>query len=78
MIVNLDDLCNALEQGEIGGAALDVYEIEPLPAEHPCGALRTSSSRRMSRGIPQRSPSGISQCCSTTQAGSCWASPCAT
>ena len=35
VIVNLDDLCNALEQGEIGGAALDVYEIEPLPAEHP-------------------------------------------
>jgi len=34
-IVNLDDLCSALEQGEIGGAALDVYEIEPLPAEHP-------------------------------------------
>ena len=35
VIVNLDDLCSALERGEIGGAALDVYEIEPLPAEHP-------------------------------------------
>lgn len=35
VIVNLDDLCGALERGEIGGAALDVYEIEPLPAEHP-------------------------------------------
>ena len=35
VIVNLDDLCSALERGEIGGAALDVYETEPLPAEHP-------------------------------------------
>ena len=34
-IVNHDDLCSALERDEIGGAALDVYEIEPLPAEHP-------------------------------------------
>ena len=35
VIVNLDDLCVALDQGKIGGAALDVYEIEPLPKEHP-------------------------------------------
>ena len=35
VIVNLDDLCNALDEGEIGGAALDVYEVEPVPAEHP-------------------------------------------
>lgn len=35
VIVNLDDLCSALDEGEIGGAALDVYEVEPLPAEHP-------------------------------------------
>ena len=25
----------ALEAGEIAGAGLDVFEIEPLPAEHP-------------------------------------------
>lgn len=35
VIVNLNDLCSALDEGEIGGAALDVYEVEPLPAEHP-------------------------------------------
>ncbi|HEY1797839.1 MAG TPA: D-2-hydroxyacid dehydrogenase [Stellaceae bacterium] len=30
----LDDLVAALKAGEIAGAALDVYEIEPLPADH--------------------------------------------
>jgi phosphoglycerate dehydrogenase-like enzyme len=31
----LDDLVAALQAGTPAGAALDVYEIEPLPAEHP-------------------------------------------
>ena len=31
----IGDLCEALEAGEIAGAALDVFEQEPLPAEHP-------------------------------------------
>jgi phosphoglycerate dehydrogenase-like enzyme len=31
-IVDLTDLARALEVGEIGGAALDVFETEPLPA----------------------------------------------
>lgn len=31
----LDDLNAALRAGTIAGAALDVFEIEPLPAEHP-------------------------------------------
>jgi phosphoglycerate dehydrogenase-like enzyme len=35
VIVKLDDLCAALEAGEIAGAALDVFEQEPLPADHP-------------------------------------------
>ncbi len=35
MTTRLDDLVGALESGRLRGAALDVYEIEPLPAEHP-------------------------------------------
>ena len=38
VIVKLDDLCQALEQGEIAGAGLDVFEQEPLPSDHPLWA----------------------------------------
>jgi phosphoglycerate dehydrogenase-like enzyme len=34
-IVDLTDLTAALEAGELAGAALDVFETEPLPADHP-------------------------------------------
>jgi phosphoglycerate dehydrogenase-like enzyme len=33
-IVDLTDLTESLEQKEIAGAGLDVFEIEPLPADH--------------------------------------------
>jgi phosphoglycerate dehydrogenase-like enzyme len=35
MTVRLDDLNQALRQGLIAGAGLDVFEQEPLPPEHP-------------------------------------------
>ena len=36
---NLADLADMLQAGEIAGAALDVYEVEPLPSEHPLWGL---------------------------------------
>jgi phosphoglycerate dehydrogenase-like enzyme len=34
-LVNEADLINVLVTNKIAGAALDVYDTEPLPAEHP-------------------------------------------
>lgn len=39
VIVDLKSLVAALENGTIAGAALDVFETEPLPADHPLWAM---------------------------------------
>ena len=34
-IIDEDALLSALEDGTIASAALDVFEVEPVPADHP-------------------------------------------
>jgi phosphoglycerate dehydrogenase-like enzyme len=58
VIVRLDDLVTALEAGDIAGAALDVFETEPLPADHPLwrmeNVILTPHVAACSVRIPQR------------------------
>jgi phosphoglycerate dehydrogenase-like enzyme len=39
LTTRLDDLAAAIEAGEIAGAGLDVFETEPLPADHKLWTL---------------------------------------
>ncbi len=51
-IIDEAALIEALRAGSIAGAGLDVYNVEPLPADHP---FRTLPPRRPSRTSPSKS-----------------------
>jgi phosphoglycerate dehydrogenase-like enzyme len=57
-IVQESALTEALEAGRIAGAAIDVFDIEPLPPDHPFrridGLLATPHIGYVSRGLYQR------------------------
>ncbi|MSQ94805.1 MAG: D-2-hydroxyacid dehydrogenase [Gemmataceae bacterium] len=58
VIVDLADLTAALQAGEIAGAGLDVYEIEPLPRDHPLwrmeNVILTPHCAAASPRVPER------------------------
>ncbi len=58
MIIDLADLTEALQSNEIAGAALDVFEIEPLPSGHPMWGMEnviiTPHVAAASTHVPQR------------------------
>ncbi len=58
VIVDLADLTAALQAGEIAGAGLDVFEIEPLPAGHPLwqmdNVIITPHTAAASPRVPER------------------------
>lgn len=57
-VVDLADLTSALQEGLIAGAALDVLETEPLPADHPLwgmeNVLLTPHMAAASERVPER------------------------
>src|SRR5205085_2962982 len=58
VIVDLADLTAALQAGEIAGAGLDVFELEPLPQGHPLwkmdNVIITPHTAAASPRVPQR------------------------
>jgi phosphoglycerate dehydrogenase-like enzyme len=57
--MKIDDLADAIERGEIAGCGLDVFEVEPLPADHrlwllPNVLLTPHVALRDAENIPER------------------------
>jgi len=46
-IVNETALANSLKAGHLGGAAVDVYSVEPPAADHPLFALEGDAARKL-------------------------------
>jgi phosphoglycerate dehydrogenase-like enzyme len=71
--VVLDDLVGALRAGEIAGAGLDVFQIEPLPPEHPLwtmpGVLITPHVAGVGPYLPERRTELLLENCRRFSAG---------
>ena len=71
--VVLDDLVAALRAGEIAGAGLDVYEVEPLPSDHPLwtmpGVLLTPHVAGVGPYLPERRTEILIENCRRFNAG---------
>ena len=71
--VVLDDLVAALQAGEIAGAGLDVYELEPLPSNHPLwtmpGVLLTPHVAGVGPYLPERRTEIVIENCRRFNAG---------
>ena len=50
-VVQLDALVAALRSGHLAGAALDVYEQEPLPSDHPLWGFRQRAADTHVAGV---------------------------
>lgn len=50
-IVNEADLARAIDEGVIAGGALDVFEKEPIPADHPYLAMKRKENLRLTPHI---------------------------
>lgn len=72
-IVVLDDLVAALSAKEIAGAALDVFEVEPLPPEHPLwtveGVMLTPHAAGDGPYLPERRTKVLLENCRRFAAG---------
>ena len=59
-IVDEAALIAALESGSIGGAGIDVFDIEPLPADHPIRQLPNVVLTAHSAGVtPEALEAGL-------------------
>jgi phosphoglycerate dehydrogenase-like enzyme len=58
-VVNEQDLMDALKAGTIAGAGLDVYAVEPLPADHPFLSMPNVFATPHVGGTTQQNSIGI-------------------
>jgi len=69
LLVNETDLCEALRSGHLGGAGLDVFEVEPLPLSSPLLQLDNVLVSGHVAGLDNESAHDTSQMCAEILTG---------